>query len=78
MMHVCIIVAVGQGEARYKSKEGRRQEHPGFGASQLCCIGRAGRVSEPAVVHPLVLRLEEIEGMRLAGGQRRATKDSGP
>lgn len=38
MMHACITVAVGQGEARYKPKEERRQEHPGFGASQLYCI----------------------------------------
>lgn len=76
-MHVCITVAVGQGEARYKPKEERGQEHPGFGASQLCCIGRAGRGSEEAGVHPFVLRLEKMEGLRLAGGQRQATRDLG-
>lgn len=76
-MHACITVAVGQGEARCKPKEERRQEHPGFSASQLCCIGRAGRGSEEAGVYPLVLRLEEMEGLRLAGGQRQVTRDVG-
>jgi len=74
MMHMHVAVAVGQGEARYKPKEERRQEHPGLSAS---CIGRAGRGTEEAGIHPLVLKLEEMKGMRLAGGQRQARRDLG-
>lgn len=67
---MCIAFAVGQGEARYNLKEAIRQEHPCFSARQLCCIGKAGRGSEEAGVHPFVLGLEEMEGLRLEGEQR--------
>lgn len=60
-MYACAAVAVGQGEARYKPKKERRQEHPDFSARQLCCIGRVGRGSEEADVHPLVGRAEGRE-----------------
>lgn len=75
-MHMCIVSAVGQGEARCQLKEETRQEHPCSSPRQLC-IGRAGRRSEEAGVHPLVLRLEEMEGLSLEGGQRQARRDLG-
>lgn len=70
-------IAVVQGEARYKLKQKRRQEHPDFGASQLCYIGGAGRGSEEAGIHLLVMRLENAEGLKLAGGQRQARRGLG-
>lgn len=68
-------IAVVQEEARYKPKQKRRQEHPDFGASQLCYTGRAGRGSEVAAIHLLAMGLEDVEGLKLAGEQRQARKD---